>query len=60
MIIPAAYYFSQDGGMFQVFASQFLRLIVRQDSAKPGLLIISRGTAILLLFIYLAYLWFQA
>jgi hypothetical protein len=41
-------------------ASQFLRLIIRQDSVKPGLLIISRGTAILLLFIYLAYLWFQA
>ncbi|KAK2466757.1 hypothetical protein APHAL10511_001015 [Amanita phalloides] len=43
MIIPAAYYSTQDG----------------DTSAKPGLLVISRGTAILLLFVYIAYLWFQ-
>ena len=30
-----------------------------EDSWRPGLLIISRGTAILLLFVYAAYLVFQ-
>lgn len=29
------------------------------DERKAGVLVISRGTAIMLLFIYLAYLWFQ-
>ncbi|KAF8637417.1 hypothetical protein AX17_002912 [Amanita inopinata Kibby_2008] len=43
LIVPAAYYSTQDG----------------EISAKPGLLIISRGTAIFLLCIYIAYLWFQ-
>ncbi|RXW21596.1 hypothetical protein EST38_g4258, partial [Candolleomyces aberdarensis] len=30
-----------------------------EEAAEKGLLIISRGTAILLLFVYLAFLWFQ-
>lgn len=29
------------------------------DATKPGLLLISRGTSIILLVLYLAYLWFQ-
>ena len=29
------------------------------DSPDPGLVLISRGTAIMLLFVYLAFLWFQ-
>ena len=29
------------------------------DGTKPGLLLISRGTSIILLCLYLAYLWFQ-
>ncbi|PFH54170.1 hypothetical protein AMATHDRAFT_78489 [Amanita thiersii Skay4041] len=44
LIIPAAYYSVQGGG---------------DTSAQPGLLVISRGTAIFLLCIYVAYLWFQ-
>ncbi|KAF8623488.1 hypothetical protein AX15_006271 [Amanita polypyramis BW_CC] len=43
MVIPAAYYSIQKG----------------DSNVTPGLLTISRGTAILLLFVYLAYLWFQ-
>ncbi|KAJ2920980.1 hypothetical protein H1R20_g16118, partial [Candolleomyces eurysporus] len=30
-----------------------------EETAEKGLLIISRGTAVLLLFVYLAFLWFQ-
>ena len=59
LVIPAAYFWSQTTG------DRGLDLHVTGDqsgaveSYKSGLLIISRGTAIMLLFVYAAYLFFQ-
>jgi Ca2+:H+ antiporter len=60
LVIPAAYFWSQTGG------NGGLDLILRlgpsgakEENIQSGLLIISRGTAIMLLFVYAAYLYFQ-
>jgi len=60
LVIPAAYFMSQTVG------NDFVYSIMKtgqpfpvEDSCRSGLLIISRGTAILLLLVYIAYLFFQ-
>lgn len=58
LVIPAAYFLSQttgDGGL-DLFATDVSDAI---KNCRSGLLIISRGTAILLLLVYAAYLRFQ-
>ncbi|TFL07275.1 calcium/proton exchanger [Pterulicium gracile] len=55
LVIPAAYHSSQNDPNTTPDAT----LHQAQDAAHNGLLIISRGTAILLLFVYVAYLVFQ-
>jgi Ca2+:H+ antiporter len=63
LVIPAAYHASKSGtaqplanGTMPIFDSEPPN---PNDGSLSGLLIISRGTAILLLFIYVAYLFFQ-
>jgi len=59
LVIPAAYFMSQK------FGDDFLTFVATgqpdaiEERCRSGLLIISRGTAILLLFVYMAYLVFQ-
>lgn len=60
LVIPAAYFWSQTGGD----AGLDLHAKISQSGAveercQSGLLVISRGTAIMLLFVYAAYLVFQ-
>jgi len=62
-VIPAAYHTTKnvsspvDGGLVAAIGSPSLSDL--NDNAQRGLLIISRGTAILLLGVYIAYLFFQ-
>ncbi|KZT61568.1 Calcium/proton exchanger [Calocera cornea HHB12733] len=64
LVIPAAYHAAEYNGEAK-FSSGLRFLEAEPDAPDPhdgslhGLLIISRGTAILLLLTYLAYLWFQ-
>ncbi|KAF9649010.1 calcium/proton exchanger [Thelephora ganbajun] len=60
LVIPAAYFMSQtvDEGGFHLFTKAVQPGAI-EEHYKSGLLIISRGTAILLLFVYAAYLVFQ-
>lgn len=59
LVIPAAYYMSQTvgEGTADVFKTGETGAI--EERCQSGLLIISRGTAILLLLVYVAYLFFQ-
>ena len=66
LVIPAAYHSakSHTGGMDDTSEGVFANTQVVDGSDLPeeynnGLRIISRGTAILLLFVYIAYLFFQ-
>jgi len=62
-VIPAAYHAAKhivspvEGGLVATLSSQLLPDL--DDDGQKGLLIISRGTAILLLGVYIAYLIFQ-
>lgn len=58
LVIPAAYFMSQttENGGFDLFMTDVSDAI---NNCRSGLLIISRGTAILLLVVYAAYLRFQ-
>ncbi|KAH7107633.1 calcium/proton exchanger [Auriculariales sp. MPI-PUGE-AT-0066] len=63
LVIPAAYHAAKSSGI-QPLMNGTLPIYDDtppnpQDPSLDGLLIISRGTAILLLFIYVAYLYFQ-
>lgn len=62
-MIPAAYHTTKNvaspvgGGLVVAIGSPLLSDL--NEDAQKGLLIISRGTAILLLAVYMAYLFFQ-
>ena len=69
-MLPAAYHSSKtseegpfsDGNLSDVFGSFLLGddgMLPAHDPSRSGLLAISRGTAILLLFVYVGYLNFQ-
>ncbi|TFK54680.1 calcium/proton exchanger [Heliocybe sulcata] len=66
LVIPAAYHSAQNRNSTATF-EHLLTLLNNEpngslpelDDTKPGLLIISRGTALLLLFVYVLYLVFQ-
>ncbi|KAF9059092.1 Sodium/calcium exchanger protein-domain-containing protein [Rhodocollybia butyracea] len=58
LVIPAAYYSTKSSG--NAFMDPHTNAITNMDPERlSGLLIISRGTAILLLVVYVAYLYFQ-
>lgn len=62
LVIPAAYHSSKmhQGGTGNSSMAMFSSVTPElDDSAENGLRIISRGTALLLLFVYVAYLIFQ-
>lgn len=62
LVIPAAYHSSKVNGdpfPFGQKAGSLSRLLDDVDTEINGLLVISRGTAILLLLVYASYLWFQ-
>lgn len=59
-MIPAAYHTTKNGSStVDVAAIDSHSLSPLNENAQWGLLIISRGTAILLLGVYIAYLFFQ-
>jgi Ca2+:H+ antiporter len=66
LVIPAAYHSSQVGKTSENALTNLMRLADDpsgppnpNDGTTPGLLIISRGTAVALFFVYLTYLYFQ-
>lgn len=60
LVIPAAYFMSQsvDNDLFHAYLKNPQPGAI-EERCKSGLLIISRGTAIVLLLVYVAYLVFQ-
>lgn len=67
-MIPAAYHMSKaadDNSLGDSSKAAILRILDTEtedtpsDGSKPGLLTISRGTALMLLLVYVAYLVFQ-
>jgi Ca2+:H+ antiporter len=64
LVIPAAYHTSQKSSPESIDAlsklSNSLKNGIEGDTTHDGVLAISRGTAILLLIVYVAYLFFQA
>ena len=72
LVIPAAYHSSKiaddepfgndEGGLSNLFGSLLMSdgsVLPARDPSRKGLVTISRGTAVLLLFVYVGYLIFQ-
>jgi len=60
LVIPAAYFMSQrvQDDVYHIFMKSGQAGVI-EERCRAGLLIISRGTAIVLLLVYIAYLFFQ-